>query len=437
MRSDYSPRTILALMMTLTCAAGCGSTKSRACVPGAAAACTCSDGRTGSQLCNVEASALGVCMCSGIIAGSAGSDGGAEVGATGAAGTAGVAGTAGSAGAGAGGSSGTSGTGGAGGNVVDASAGTDGAAGGTEGGIDVAAGDAPSAPMTGPSCNGDTGAGTNCSGGDCCKSFLIPGGTFKRGYDGVYNVDDTNPATVSSFYLDKLEVTVGRFRVFLGAGWSTQSNPPPEGAGANPHVSGSGWKAAWKLNLAASLNEATSNARCDSRSPFTAGQIYETWPMACANWYEAFAFCAWDGGRLPTEAEWNYAAAGGNEQRIYPWSNPPTVSVITDAHAVYHSNTMVAGGGPPFGVVGEKPLGAGKWGQLDLAGNLDEWLLDYSNDGYPKPCVDCADLTTSDRRHTAGGSWSSDATGVVVGTRATDSPAARSLSNGFRCARDK
>ena len=45
-------------------------------------------------------------------------------------------------------------------------------------------------------------------------------------------------------------------------------------------------------------------------------------PRETVNWYEAIAFCAWDGGFLPTETEWHYAASGGSAQRAYPWSSP-------------------------------------------------------------------------------------------------------------------
>ncbi|WP_438023210.1 formylglycine-generating enzyme family protein [Sorangium sp. So ce233] len=59
----------------------------------------------------------------------------------------------------------------------------------------------------------------------------------------------------------------------------------------------------------------------------------EARPIRCVSWSVAFAFCAWDGGRLPTEAEWNHASAGGSEQREYPWGNafPNSTYAVYDA----------------------------------------------------------------------------------------------------------
>jgi hypothetical protein len=74
----------------------------------------------------------------------------------------------------------------------------------------------------------------------CCKSLLVPGGTYYRSYNGVDFTDKSYPATVADFYLDKYEITVGRFRQFVNAGMGTQANPPAAGAGANPLIAGLG-----------------------------------------------------------------------------------------------------------------------------------------------------------------------------------------------------
>jgi len=288
-----------------------------------------------------------------------------------------------------------------------------------------------------PSCAGLT-ATCGPSNESCCKSLRVPGGMYLRTYNGVDLTDKGYPATVADFYLDKYEVTVGRFRQFVNAGMGTQSNPPAAAAGAHPLIAGSGWDPTWNTKLPADTAGLTAAMVCDS--------VYypnsETWtdtagtnenqPMNCLDWYSAFAFCAWDGGRLPTETEWDYAASGGSEQRYYPWSRPSTSTTIDDSYAVYCGGSC----GGPKDVGSRSPRGDGKWGQSDLAGNLGEWMLDAFGFEYPIPCDNCAALTRSASGDSVrSGNFRFDASGVRSGWRNKEGAFYRVRDIGVRCAR--
>jgi formylglycine-generating enzyme required for sulfatase activity len=145
-------------------------------------------------------------------------------------------------------------------------------------------------------------------------------------------------------------------------------------------------------------------------------------------WYEAFAFCIWDGGRLPTEAEWNYAAAGGDEQRVYPWGSADA----DDLHAVFCGASCSSAQ-----EVGSKsPTGDGKWGHTDLAGNVYEWLFDWYERPYPQvTCKDCANTLLTSGRAFRGGAFSSDAKGLIASARNGANPWDPSTGQGVRCAR--
>jgi sulfatase modifying factor 1 len=280
----------------------------------------------------------------------------------------------------------------------------------------------------------------------CCDSLLVPGGTFYRSYDVATDnqfPDMTNPATVSDFRLDTYEVTVGRYRQFFDAGLGTQANPPAAGAGArslNGMADQGGWDPAWNANLPADSAALDAALNCDGMqgSWTTTPGANESLPINCMSWYDAVAFCAWDGGFVPTEAEWNYVASGGNQQRAYPWSSPP--SSMTDDCSYANQNTGTAFCvNPPKGFVNrvgsESPKGDGRWGHADLGGNLLEWTLDWYNQSYVNPCVDCADMTMNASRTLRGGFWFGVPYEMRTALRGGDDPKIRGSGGGMRCAR--
>jgi formylglycine-generating enzyme required for sulfatase activity len=298
-----------------------------------------------------------------------------------------------------------------------------------------------------PSCVG-LAATCGASGNDsCCNSLAVPGGSYNRSYDiagdGAFG-NMMYAATVSNFRLDKYEVTVERFRAFVNAGMGTQLSPPLPGSGGHTQIAGSsGWDASWNTSLVANTAALVAVVKCNS--------VFQTWtdtpaanehrPMNCITWFEAMAFCAWDGGFLPTEAEWNYAAAGGDQQRAYPWSMPAgSLTPLDSSHASYYVGPNCVGDGTAgcavtdLVAVGTKPAGDGRWGQSDLAGNVWEWTLDWAT-SYVSPCTDCAALAAASNRRVRGGSYNYGVLSLRTGYRGTGGPANRLDNIGVRCAR--
>lgn len=344
---------------------------------------------------------------------------------------------AGGAGDGGGGSGARGGAGGSGGNAgasggiagggIGGASGSGGAVAGTGG-----TGGGPVAIM--PSCSGMVG--NECQGMSCCESPVVSGGTFAQGEPDAFQ------STVSSFRLDRFEVVVGRFRRFTAAyeAWRIAGNPLA-GAGAHPQIANSGWDTAWAASLPASAAALKSIVKCNMdygtwRDDASAGG--ETLPMNCISWYEAFAFCIWDGGRLPTEAEWEYAAAGGNNDYLYPWGSTPVPDNLDGSYAIYNCLGDGVTGCAPADIrpVGSKPLGQGRYLQRDLSGSLFEWVLDVFG-AYPtSERTNFANLSDSNFRVARGGNWSSTGADIRAATRHNRDAADRYYGiYGIRCAR--
>jgi len=275
----------------------------------------------------------------------------------------------------------------------------------------------------GPSCDGLPATCGPNQDGDCCASHVVPGGTFVRdnGMSGPAS------ATVSDFRLDDYEVTVGRFKRFVD-GYA--EHKPATGSGKNPsNAADPGWDERWNESLPADEDALIDHVRvCDSRfTTWDAGNA--SLPMNCITWFEAYAFCIWDGGRLPTDAELNYAAAGGDEQRAYPWSIPPDNDDIDASRAVFLPEAM---GPAPVG--SRSPAGDGRWGQADLSGNEWEWCQDWYR-SYPERCINCANLTDYSIRVIRGGSFYSERESLYTTSRLYHAPAQADFGVGVRCAR--
>jgi formylglycine-generating enzyme len=323
-----------------------------------------------------------------------------------------------------------------------------------------------------PSCaGGGAGADFQCGGWygqeDCCQTLDVPGGAFYRDYDGSNWNDESNPATVSAFKLDTYEVTVGRFRKFVGAVVGADGGGPwvpAKGDGKHAYLNGGGLNSRGAGDDAGLHYESGWDSSWDSYLPPTqggwdarlavcvsdGGPSFNTWtpvvgddelrPITCVDWFAAYAFCIWDGGFLPSATEWDFAAAGGPTQRIFAWGNAyPSSNADLAIWSCYYGDPA----GYPFdacaGVVNVASVGyAGGqalWGQMDMTGNAYEWTFDLYATAYENPCHDCANFTAGDQRIRRGGGFDSFLGDLYNSYRNFGLPDQPADDAGFRCAR--
>lgn len=242
---------------------------------------------------------------------------------------------------------------------------------------------------------------------------LIPAGEFQMGRvasEGAPNEQPVHIVSIDAFYIDKYEVTNAQYKQFVNA---------------NPQ-----WQ---KDRIDKALHDGTYLALWN-RNDYPSGRAND--PVVYVSWYAAVAYAQWAGKRLPTEAEWEYAARGGLSGKTYPWGND-----LESSKANYNYNvgdTTPVGEYPPNG-----------YGLYDMAGNVWEWCLDeYNADFYARSprenplsgaiTVDwIMDNFTNVKTHRVlrSGSWLSYPAALPVSFRSGDPPTNANDVVGLRCVR--
>ena len=236
------------------------------------------------------------------------------------------------------------------------------------------------------------------------KMALIPGGRFTMGArENIFAREDefpNNEVKVDSFYMDIHPVTNAQFREFVEAtgyitiaeqhvDWEEIRQQLPPGT-PKPHDS---------LLVPASLVFQSPGQRvslneyqnwwnwvpgANWKHPMGPGSTIdnmENYPVVHISWYDAHAYAQWAGKRLPTEAEWEYAARGGNNDYIYPWGNEP----VTPERANYWQGEFPYQDKGEDGFEGIAPVmsfPANDFGLFDMAGNVWQWTADWFHAGY-------------------------------------------------------
>lgn len=261
---------------------------------------------------------------------------------------------------------------------------------------------------------------------------LIPAGEFLMGSpegEGVFDEYPQHKVYLDAYYIDKYEVTNVQFKKFVDAtGYVTDAEHRGYGEVWNPNGG------SYPLRVFRGVNWRHPNAwRGDSSHP----NVWENYsivdrmdyPVTQVSWNDAQAYATWAGKRLPTEAEWEKAARGGNGRK-WPWGDVfnPNIGGIT-VHANIGSNSPLP--------VGCFPTGVSPYGVHNFTGNVMEWVFDwYAPDYYVhSPRNNPKGPNTGQFRVLRGGSWKHfKAHHVLSANRAYQVPDYGSNFLGFRCA---
>jgi formylglycine-generating enzyme len=273
----------------------------------------------------------------------------------------------------------------------------------------------------------------------------LAGGIFSMGTDGSYGypADGEGPAheiQLSPFAISRHAVTNRQFAAFVAAtdhrteaerfGWSfvfggllPDDFPPTRAVAAAPwwrQVEGADW--------------------AHPEGPHSSWQGRPDHPAIHVSWNDAVAFCFWSGTRLPTEAEWEFAARGGGSSR-FPWGEE--LEPGGEHQMNVFQGTFPGGDTGEDGFVGTAPVGsfpANGYGLCDVTGNVWEWTADWFDPGYyaSSPRLDPPGPETGTMRVMRGGSYlchASYCNRYRVDSRSANGPDASTGNLGFRIAR--
>ncbi|HXI24671.1 MAG TPA: formylglycine-generating enzyme family protein [Pyrinomonadaceae bacterium] len=259
--------------------------------------------------------------------------------------------------------------------------------------------------------------------------ILVNGGKYLMGTEqGMEYEAPAHEVIVKSFWMDRHEVTVAEFGAFISAtGYKTDAEK-------------FGWSGAF--NLKTKRWEKTKGA--DWRHPEGPGSsAAENEPVCQVSWNDAAAYAKWAGKRLPTEAEWEYAARGGLVQAKYSWGND--VRPNGKPVANWWQGRFPNQDSGEDGFKGRAPVESfppNGYGLYEMTGNVWEWCADWYADDYYKRYAQSDPQGADDgsERAIRGGSWmcaENFCTNYRVAARSHATPDSGLNNLGFRCVRDK